>query len=142
MDAVPVLDTQGGQDKEPTTHEGCGGDVWLGYVPELNGWLSTSHCGNKILANLAENPWGPWSDATPIFTPEGGYCYFMYNKQCPCLDDSCGDNRCGSGKIAGAYGPYVIRWQSDNQGGVEVDYLLSTWNPYNVMQLRTHLKRE
>jgi hypothetical protein len=112
----------------------------------------------RVRARVADKPWGPWSDPVDIFDPrpdrlasdpgytgtrgDGAWCRFMYMPadrglpHPPCtgaLNDNLGQPGTG-------YGPYVIdRYTKPANGGAEIVFTLSTWNPYNVVLMKANL---
>jgi hypothetical protein len=107
-------------------------------------WLLMYNAGSPrgIIARVAERPWGPWSDPLVIFDPRWpglGYDAFMHVKDAPDgLSDPGREDEWG-----GEYGPYVIDRYTRALPGrrATVYYVLSTWNPYNTMEMRMELQR-
>jgi hypothetical protein len=101
-----------------------------------------------VRIRLAEAPWGPWSDPTTIFNPDDaenadhGLCHFMHADVSPACDDVAGDNGNDSG---GAYAPNLLTRYSEvgfkgpGGFGARLYYALSTWNPYQVVIMKTDL---
>jgi hypothetical protein len=91
----------------------------------------------------AEAPWGPWSEGTVVFEPwrDQGYGHFMhisakFKKGRDALGDPKRDDEWG-----GEYGPYIMaRFTSGSGGRCRIYYTMSTWNPYQVVVMRTDLK--
>jgi hypothetical protein len=110
---------------------------------EGRGYLMAYNCDNPRGINLrfANQPVGPWSSPTLIFSPNGdlGYGYFIHQKESvvgyddglsdPGVEDSWG----------GEYGPYLIpQWMIVESSGVySIVYTLSSWNPYRSHLMRT-----
>ncbi|HEV3118806.1 MAG TPA: DUF4185 domain-containing protein [Gemmataceae bacterium] len=91
-----------------------------------------------ITLRSAEAPWGPWSAGTVIFDPgrDNGYGHFMHSKNKP--DGLSDPNR--AAEWGGEYGPYIMsRYTSGAAGRCEIYYTMSTWNPYQVMVMRSEL---
>jgi hypothetical protein len=121
---------------------GCIGEFSVSWVPPLSRWLMLYNCesqpGGTVRARLAHAPWGSWSAPTDIFHPDtdAAACHFMHDSSRTCASLA-GDN----GKTNGApYAPYVLtRFTRATSSGAEVYFLMSTWNPYQVVVMRTHL---
>jgi hypothetical protein len=88
-------------------------------------------------------PWGPWSDTTVVFEPDrdNGYGHFMHisskaKKMADALSDPGRQEEWG-----GEYGPYIMsRFTTEADGHCRIFYTMSTWNPYQVMVMRSDLK--
>jgi hypothetical protein len=83
------------------------------------------------------SPWA-FSEGQKLFYPEMGYGVFIHSAF---LDDGLNDpGRFGWG---GEYGPYMIpqKFVLDSETGEETIYfVLSTWNPYEVVLMKSELK--
>jgi hypothetical protein len=96
-----------------------------------------------ITMRSAEAPWGPWSEGKVIFHPwrDDGYGHFMhisakFKKKSDMLSDPKRDDQWG-----GEYGPYIMaRYTSGSDGRCRIYYTMSTWNPYQVVVMRSNLK--
>ncbi|MDF3554514.1 DUF4185 domain-containing protein [Bacillus cereus] len=119
----------------------CAGNIgefsvrWNYY---LGKWIMLYNSDNPrgIVLRTAELPWGPWTEAQIIFDPRDGYCHFMHQPGCDHVDDQMfGGNR--EGEFGGEYGPYQIAPYATGIKGeyTKIYFTLSTWNPYNVMQM-------
>ena len=137
--------TWSSQESEATDlfDEPCVGELSVLRVPALGRWLMTYNCGDPrgIRFRTAEQPWGPWSASQNLFHPwdDGGYCEFMHvsheQERCDEVHDPGRVNEWG-----GEYGPYLIgRYTHVVPGGAAVYFVMSTWNPYNVMLMRSEL---
>lgn len=120
------------------------GELSATWNAPLGLWLLMYNAGSPrgIIARFAERPWGPWSDPLVVFDPDWpglGYGAFMHVKDAPDgLSDPGRDHEWG-----GEYGPYVIdRYtRALPERRAAVYYVLSTWNPYNTVQMRMELRR-
>ena len=120
------------------------GELSATWNAPLGVWLLLYNAGSPrgIVARAAEHPWGPWSTPVVAFDPGWpgtGYGAFMHVEDAPDgLSDPGRDHEWG-----GEYGPYVIdRYTRALPGGRAAVYLvLSTWNPYNVVEMRMVLQR-
>jgi hypothetical protein len=96
-----------------------------------------------ITLRSAGAPWGPWSRGTVVFEPwrDKGYGHFLhvsakFEKKRDGLSDPKRDDEWG-----GEYGPYVMaRFTSGSGGRCRIYYTMSTWNPYQVVVMRTDLR--
>jgi hypothetical protein len=131
---------------DPST--GCVGEFSVSWIAPMQRWLMLYNCqrtadggfgiGN-VKARLAVAPWGPWSAPTEVFRPDtdNGWCHFMHR---PSTNPPCSDivGNQGSGDATGdPYGPYVLsRFTRSTSFGTEIYFLMSTWNPYQVVVMR------
>jgi hypothetical protein len=98
-----------------------------------------------ITMRSAAAPWGPWSAGTVIFEPgrDNGYGHFMHissksKRNADTLSDPGQEEKWG-----GEYGPYIMsRFTGETSGHCHVYYTMSTWNPYQVMVMRSELKKK
>jgi len=124
------------------------GELSVTWCASLRIWLLTynSHKPRGIMLRWAHAPWGPWSEAITIFQPwRDGYGKFMHAAW-PDHDDHL------AGPIAvpggdpqriwgGEYGPYVIeRFTEVKNTTLTIHYVMSTWNPYTVVLMRSQLR--
>jgi hypothetical protein len=124
----------------------CIGELSVAWNPFLERWLMLYNCSDPrgINFRVAERPWGPWSEAQVLFHPweDNGYCYFMHVSwdvhRCDSVHDP-GRERVWSGE----YGPYVIpQFFTGNGNSTTIYFVMSTWNPYNVVLMRSELQLE
>ena len=113
------------------------GEPLVVYDPTLDLWLATYNSARRtIRLRTAEAPWGPWSASTLLFDPAADYgrgpAYGRY------VGDGATDRLGGQGEL---YGPYVIPrfTRLGGDGTVELFWLLSTWQPYTVVLMRSVL---
>ena len=120
------------------------GELSATWNAPLGVWLLLYNAGSPrgINARVAEHPWGPWSDPVVVFDPGwagSGYGEFMHVRDAPDgLSDPGRDHEWG-----GEYGPYVIdRYTRALPGGrAAVYFTMSTWNPYNVVEMAMIIHR-
>jgi Domain of unknown function (DUF4185) len=120
------------------------GELSVTWNAPLGLWLLLYNAGSPrgINARVAEEPWGPWSESLVVFDPAWagtGYGAFMHVKDEPDgLSDPGREHEWG-----GEYGPYVIdRYTRGlSSGGALVYFVLSTWNPYNTVEMSMVLRR-
>jgi hypothetical protein len=123
------------------------GEHSLAYCPTVKRWiiLYNSIRPRGITMRSAPNPWGPWSEGHIIFDPwkDKGYGHFMHklNWRGPSKDGLADPGR--KNQWGGEYGPYVMaRYMTGDANGCRLFYTMSTWNPYQVVVMRTDLKLE
>jgi hypothetical protein len=111
----------------------CVGELSSRYDKTLSLWVATYNCGAQIELRVARQPWGPWSAAQVPFRASDGNCQFIYQSDCPALSDP---NR--TDKSGGPYGPYLLSSHSTGDAtSATLYFVMSTWNPYNTMLMRT-----
>lgn len=125
----------------------CVGELSAAWNSFLSKWLMLYHCPAEprgINFRVADAPWGPWSDAQVLFHPwdDEGYCHFIHVSSDFRNCDSVG----GAGRErvwGGEYAPYLIpRFTTGDDSGTTIYYLMSTWNPYQVVLMRSRLEIE
>lgn len=122
----------------------CVGELSAHHDAALGAWTVFYNCGEPrgIQARVAHGPTGPWSEQAMVFEPwqSGGYCHFMHTshdfENCDQVHDPGRETEWG-----GEYGPYVVEGASQSLGehAAALYFVLSTWNPYNTMLMRTEL---
>ncbi|MBX3111463.1 MAG: DUF4185 domain-containing protein [Fimbriimonadaceae bacterium] len=120
------------------------GELSVAWNPQLGRYimLYNSDKPRGITLRSAKTPWGPWSDPTIVFDPDrDGYGKFMHIswkvKKADSVHDPGRENDYG-----GEYGPYMIpKFFKGTQKNATVYFLMSTWNPYNVVLMRARLSR-
>ncbi len=138
--------------QNPVLNTGCVGEFSVSWEAPLGRWLMLYNCqtpgraAGEVRARFATAPWGPWSAPTEIFYPETdkAWCRYMHNdgRIADCIDESGGDNFDDVGQAPGTpYAPYALsRYTRATPQGAEIYYLLSTWNPYQVVVMRANLR--
>ena len=138
--------------QNPVLNTGCVGEFSVSWEAPLGRWLMLYNCqtpgraAGEVRARFANAPWGPWSAPTEIFhpDPDKAWCRYMHNDgRIPdCIDESGGDNVDDVGQAPGTpYAPYALsRYTRATPQGAEIYYLLSTWNPYQVVVMRANLR--
>ncbi len=111
------------------------GEPLVTYDPALDLWLATYNSARRtIRLRTAPAPWGPWSASTVLFDPSVDY------GDGPAYGRFVGDDRTerlgGQGEL---YGPYPIPrfTQVRDDGTVDLYWLLSTWQPYTVVLMKS-----
>jgi hypothetical protein len=134
---------------------------WLmlygGGIPPLwdlafGGGISTGSTYNTVFPDpntsgikfrTAPHPWGPWSAATTVLKPNDAV---ISSKLCPpfplpippgLVCNPAAFPEQGPGVLYGAN--IVDRWTTSGPGTATIGWLVSTWNPYQVDQMKTVL---
>jgi hypothetical protein len=103
------------------------GELSLTYNAQVGLWLLTYNAPPGIWLRYSMWPWGPWSQPELLFeyTRDGGSNFIQPG--------------------GGVYGPYQMhrysRWDPWSQT-LTIYYTMSTWEPYQVMLMRSSLKLE
>jgi hypothetical protein len=128
----------------------CVGEFSVTWNRALSVWLLLYNCKlgrpqQSIVARIAEKPWGPWSDAMVILDPlrDGSSCDLLMDAtRCGGLEDYWPTDKY-NGDL---YAPFVMeRYTTPERTFVPgkrratVYWLVSTWNPYQVIVMRTML---
>jgi hypothetical protein len=138
-------------DSRALFNQPCVGELSVAWNEFLGRWVMLYNCGkqrSQIMVRTATQPWGPWSQPQVLFDArdDGGYCRFMYDggvqtvstaNPCRALSDE------HSPTVAGdPYAPYQIASFSRGVRGSHSDvyFLMSTWNPYNVVLMKARLR--
>lgn len=149
-DAVQLFQDVDGNSPAP---KNCTGELGADYNSFLQRWMLLYNCGNKtagtmsgVYVRLAQQPWGPWGAPQTIFNGDRdrGHCFFIHRAVTatspPC--DQVG-NPGREDTQGGAYGPYFLSpfATGDAASGTSTFYyLLSTWNPYIEVIMKTTLQ--
>ncbi len=141
-------------DSSAIVQNGTMGDVSVTWCKDLGLWLMTydsrAPAPRGILFSYSRTPWGPWSEPQVIFNAmrDGAIGKFIHNPQAV-PDDGLAGPVIGKGQAnpgavrGGAYAPYVIeRWTKVRGSELSIYYVLSTWNPYVVVLMRSRLHIE
>jgi hypothetical protein len=124
----------------------CVGEFSIAWNPTLRQWLMLYNCRLAVFARVAPAPWGPWSAPTVVLGPEDhfGCTLFMTAEGCGNRRDYWPGKHIGGKFTAGGpYAPYALeRFAAPEAGGGgAIVWLVSTWNPYQVVVMRTILRR-
>jgi hypothetical protein len=132
-----------------------GGDVGDFMLADPQGTRSTPNSG-AVVVRFAEHPWGPWSTERPHLTPGSpAKVGDMYGPGGIMFHPDCKDQ---GGERCAPYDPYTLspiglcqmnittepgRLYSPNiidrytranaRGGLDISWVVSTWNPYTVV---------
>ena len=155
------LDTSGApswsereSDAKPIVRNGSMGDLSVTWCKDLGVWLMTydsrAPAPRGILFAYSRTPWGPWSEPQVIFNAErdGAIGKFIHSSRAN-PDDGLAGPVIGKGQAnpgavhGGAYAPYVVERFTKAEGrGLDIYYVLSTWNPYVVVLMRSRFRVE
>jgi hypothetical protein len=122
------------------TEHPCVGELSVAWNSNLRQWLMLYNCNPGVIGRLADKPWGPWSDAAVIFDQDqdAGNCYFIHGSG-DCGPPSDPESPANGGP-GGVYAPFVIPgYTKGGEGTTTIYYMLSTWNPYQVVLMRSIL---
>ncbi len=138
-------------DAKAIVENGTMGDLSVTWCKDLGLWLMTYDSRDPsprgILFSYSRTPWGPWSEPQIIFNAmrDGALGKFIHNPQTNSEDGLAGPV-IGKGQAnpqavhGGAYAPYVVeRWTKLNGSELSIYYVLSTWNPYVVVLMKSRL---
>jgi polyisoprenoid-binding protein YceI len=141
-------------DSNTIVQNGTLGDLSVTWCKDLGLWLMTydsrEPAPRGILFSYSRTPWGPWSEPQVIFNAlrDGAVGKFIHNPQAN-PDDGLAGPVIGRGQAnpravhGGAYAPYVIeRWTKVRGPELSIYYVLSTWNPYVVVLMKSRLHVE
>jgi hypothetical protein len=115
------------------------GELSVAWCEPLKRWLMTYNSGapRGILLRTAARPTGPWSEPVVLFDPQQGYGKFMHAPGKDTVNDPRRENDHG-----GEYAPYMIpRFFKKTPDGATIYFVMSTWNPYNVVLMKAELGR-
>jgi Domain of unknown function (DUF4185) len=134
----------------PIVRNGTIGDVSVTWCEPLGLWLMTHDSRppqtQGIVFAYSRTPWGPWSDPQLIFGPRDGLGKFIHNPRGQPPDNLIGPvigraQMDPAGTHGGAYAPYVVeRWTKVRGNELTIYYVLSTWNPYVVVLMRSSFR--
>jgi len=141
-------------DSKAIVANGTMGDLSVTWCKDLGLWLMTYDSRDPaprgILFSYSRTPWGPWSEPQIIFNAarDGAIGKFIHNPEAN-PDDGLAGPVIGKGQAnpravrGGAYAPYVVeRWTKAQGSELSIYYVLSTWNPYVVILMKSRLHIE
>jgi hypothetical protein len=140
-------------DAKPIVVNGSLGDLSVTWCKDLNFWLMTYDRRaptNGIAFSYSRTPWGPWSEPQVIFNAvrDGAAGKFIHIPNSnppdglagPVIGKEVTDPEAVRG---GNYAPYVMeRWTKVQNSELDIYYVLSTWNPYVVVLMKSRLRVE
>jgi hypothetical protein len=133
----------------PIARNGTMGDLSVTWSLALKRWLMTYDSRPPapagVLFSYSSTPWGPWSQPQVIFNAvrDGALGRFIHDPDAHPADGLAGPvigvaPGNAQERRGGAYAPYVIeRWTALEGRQLSLYYVLSTWNPYVVMLMRS-----
>ncbi len=141
-------------DAKPIVENGTMGDLSVTWCKDLSLWLMTYDsrppASRGILFCYSRTPWGPWSAPQTVFNAirDGALGKFIHDPLAHPADGLAGPV-IGKGRAnpmavhGGAYAPYVAeRWTKVRGSELDLYYVLSTWNPYVVVLMKSRLQVE
>ncbi|MFN3652557.1 MAG: DUF4185 domain-containing protein [Armatimonadota bacterium] len=119
------------------------GELSVAWCAPLKRWLMLYNLEHPrgVVIRTAERPAGPWSEARTLLDPwQDAYGKFIHDAQPGAAPSSLHDP--GRERVTGGpYGPYLIpRFFKGDEKEATIYFVLSTWNPYNVMLMRATLR--
>ena len=137
---------------KPIVQNGTLGDLSVTWCKDLGLWLMTYDRRaptRGIAFSYSRTPWGPWSAPQILFNvANDGIGRFIHNPN-GSRPDALAGPVIGKGQMnpdavrGGAYAPYVVeRWTKLKGSELSVYYLLSTWNPYVVVLMKSRMQVE
>ncbi len=146
--------SQSESDAAPIVRNGTIGDLSVTWCKDLGLWLMTYDSRpprpRGILFSYSRTPWGPWSEPQIIFNAvrDGAVGRFIHDPNAQ-PDDGLAGPVIGKGQRnpgavhGGAYAPYVVeRWTKLQGSELNLYYVLSTWNPYVVVLMKSRFHVE
>jgi hypothetical protein len=133
-------------DAKPVVAHPTIGEFSVTWAAPVGMWLMTyaSRTPRGIVLRYSTTPWGPWSEAQIIVDPRrDGTSAFIH--QANSNDGLAGPVIGPGGKNpepvqGGMYAPFVIeRFTRLDAGTLTLYYVLSTWNPYVVVLMKSSL---
>jgi hypothetical protein len=118
------------------------GELSVAWCAPLDRWLMVYNIEDprSIVYRTARQPWGPWTEARILFDPwKEGYGIFIHEAR-PGFESRVFDPG-RENTTGGPYGAYLIPRFFRREGeDTRIYFLLSTWNPYNVVLMRATLR--
>jgi uncharacterized protein (TIGR03437 family) len=140
-------------DGTPPAPKNCTGELGVDYNTFLQRWVMLYNCLDKtqtipsgVYMRFAQQPWGPWGAVQTIFNGDRdrGHCFFIHSAvtaSSPACDQLSGPGR--EDVEGGAYGPYFLSpftIGTTASGTSTFYFLLSTWNPYIEVIMKTTIQ--
>jgi hypothetical protein len=145
--------TEKESDAKPIVENGTLVDLSVTWCKDLSLWLMTydrRSPNNGVAFSYSRTPWGPWSEPQLVFNAvrDGAAGKFIHVPGSRPPDGLAGPV-IGKGQAnpeavhGGAYAPYVVeRWTRVHDSELVIYYVLSTWNPYVVVLMKSRLHVE
>jgi hypothetical protein len=137
-------------DTVPIVKNGTLGDLSVTWCGDLGLWLMTYDRRaptDGIAFSYSRTPWGPWSEPQVLFNDvrDGALGKFIHDPRLkpdgglegPVIGKGQSDPAAVKG---GTYAPYVVeRWTKVQGSELDLYYVLSTWNSYVVVLMKSRL---
>lgn len=126
--------------------ERCVGEHSVTWNAPLDAWLMLYNCGGEIKARTAAEPWGPWSDPIVLLSKTHDswvICTLVMNAAgCPGLVRR--NYWAPAVTPGGFYAPFVLNRYTQASpiarvAETTIYWLVSTWNPYNTVVMKSTL---
>ena len=139
-------------DAKPIVKNGTMGDLSVTWCKDLGLWLMTYDSREPAPAGIefsySPSPWGPWSEAQILFNDvrDGALGKFIHDPRAKPDDGLAGpvigiNPADAASRQGGTYAPYVVeRWTKVQGSELDLYYVLSTWNPYVVVLMKSRLQ--
>lgn len=139
-------------DAAPIVKNGTMGDLSVTWSKDLGLWLMTydsrEPAPRGILFSYSRTPWGPWSEPQVLFNEvrDGALGKFIHDPHLKPDDGLAGPvigiSQADAATVeGGGYAPYVVeRWTKVQGSELDLYYVLSTWNPYVVVLMKSRLQ--
>jgi hypothetical protein len=149
--AVPVIEDNPLNGPAWPNGNPTAGNVAISYSAELGLWLMTYDGGRQSTATrgvylaYAKDPWGPWATPVLIYNlpRDPGLGVFIHNPSAVPNDGLNGPTIGPNDPVTtpgGPYAPSIIgRFTRISGNTLRIYFLLSTWNPYTVVKMRSEL---
>jgi hypothetical protein len=124
----------------PIVTNGGLGDLSVTWCKDLGVWLMTYDHRSPfgVMFSYSHTPWGPWSAPQHIFSLRDGEGFIHNPLRTP--DDGLSDPL-RTNVHGGAYAPYVVeRWTKLQGNELSLYYVISTWNPYVVVLMKSRFQ--
>ncbi|MGA3281210.1 MAG: DUF4185 domain-containing protein [Smithella sp.] len=122
----------------PVVDENAVGELSARYYKRIGTWLLMYADEGRIVLRAAHRPDGPWSEAAKVHSMKDE----IFRERYCCGEGACnGQHMIHCGK-AGVYAPYMLPVIASpaKDGTVTVNYMLSTWNPYNTVLMSANMR--
>ncbi|MBZ5696734.1 MAG: DUF4185 domain-containing protein [Acidobacteriia bacterium] len=139
-------------DAKPVVVNGTIGNLSVTWCKDLSLWFMTYDRREPtpgIAFSYSRTPWGPWSEPQVLFnmTRDGALGKFIHDAHSNSDDGLEGPvfglkHKANPAAVPGrAYAPYVVeQWTKVRGSEVDLYYVLSTWNPYVVVLMKSRLQ--
>jgi len=121
------------------------GEFSVERIEEMGYWIMLYNAVNPygILFRYAKHPWGPWSDPQVMVDPaKDTYGRFIHSPADP-VPGGVSLSDPGREKVRGGhYAPYMLKRYFTHRGSgrYTIFYLMSTWNPYQVVVMKSDIQ--